>query len=74
MQAQTVRRLMYPAPARETVPEVGGKYSSKPWTREGVLATIQSGGWFAPGRHDFEEGVSEFATAAQSTFLTLTED
>lgn len=74
MQAQTVRRFTNPAPARETVIEVGGKYSSKPWTREGVLSVIQSGGWFASGRHDFEEGVSEFATAAQSTFLTLTEE
>jgi len=65
------RRLHYPAPNRETVIQMGGLFSTKPWTHSGVLSALSAGAWFERNGHDFEPGVSGFAVDAQIVYEEL---
>lgn len=68
----TVKRLKYPAPRREYAPTGNGLWASKPWGVEGILSTVQGGGWFGSD-HEFESGCAEFAQQTMRVWKELME-
>ena len=49
-----MRRMTFPAPRRESIELAGWGYTTKQWDLQGVQGYLATGGWFAPGHHDFD--------------------
>ena len=65
-------RLRYPAPRRASSRTETG-WTSHPYTKEEIDATIASGGWFESGKHDFAERTQkQIAVSAASLLDELT--
>ena len=63
-------RLTFPSPRRHWTP-TGSGWSSRPYTKEDVLLTVQSGGWFTPSGHDFQDRETAELAAKATAVMTL---
>lgn len=69
-----VKRLTFPAPYKEPVRTERG-WAAIPWTPEGIIRVIISGGWFSPEpeAHVFERGARGYALNCQDIYAFIAE-
>ncbi len=61
-------RLRYPAPRRASSRTEAG-WTTHPYTKEEIDATIASGGWFESGKHDFAERSTKPSVVSAAALL-----
>ena len=61
-------RLRYPAPRRASSRTEAG-WTTHPYTKEEIDATIASGGWFESGKHDLAERTQRQALISAASLL-----